>query len=1267
MNGEDLEQRTLAYLQAAAREWQYLEAGGAPIPLTGVFTLLEAVRRPEPRPLEPRPDLAPLPERLEHVGASPPPPGPLPLSRPTGEGEGVARRAGGGGEAPVSLSHALREARRLVLLGEPGAGKTTTLQYIALWFAARAAAAQAKGPPLQADLEIDEPCVPVRLDLRTLADKLPASGALLEEALAREVDCFLRKGLETARELVRAWRDAGRLLPLLDGLDEVPEDRREEVRREIARFATSPDGSRCRMVVASRIAGYAPLGSDFKEYTLIPFQEEEARRYLAGWLAALRPKWGKEEAGRRADGLLDQMRGTALRRLTDNPLLLRMAAELYADRGEIARSRAELYRRWVEGEAWRRACKRGAREEQKENALERLEEVAWALQNGLPEPELSEEEERLLRERMGLLVRLGDCRAFAHRTFQEYFAARRLARAWRENRAGAWSFLRPRLHLPDWREPLLLLAGELDPPNAADLIRRVARAHRSLGEDARYERYLRRDLLLALHLVGEARERPPEAFRRILDRASRLLGRSDIPSALKRALAEALGEIGDPRAIPALVGALKDENERVRRAAAVALGRIGAPAVPALIGALKDADREVRRAAAEALGRIGDREAVPALIGALKDADWEVRGAAAEALVRIGAPAVPALVGALKDENGWVRGAAAEALGRVGDPRAVPALVGALEDAEEWVRRAAAGALGRIGDREAVPALVGALEDADWWVREAAAEALGRIGDREAVPALTEALKDAYERVRRAAAWALGEIGDREAVPALVGALKDADREVRRAAAGALGRIGDREAVPALLGALKDENERVRWAAAGALGEIGDREAVPALVGALKDADAEVRRAAAGALGRIGDREAVPALVGALKDADGEVRRAAAGALGRIGDREAVPALVGALKDADERVRWAAAGALGRIGDREAVPALIGALKDADWGVRWAAAVALREIGDREAVPALVGALKDENERVRWAAAGALGRIGDPQAVPALIGALKDADWEVRGAAAGALGRIGNREAVPALVGALKDENERVRWAAAGALGRIGDPQAVPALVGALEDADLWVRLAAAWALGRVGDPRAVPALVGALKDENKWVRRAAAGALGRIGDREAVPALVGALKDADWEVRLAAAEALGEILGGLRPAAGKRERREQAALLRRAARALYRARRRAEVYFPLRVVLEKWEALTLCYRDPFAAPPLLRVARRVGPALAVGLLLAALALLGVLSGAAGDLLKEQAEALLRAYPLPALAGLLALLAALTGALSWALDRLRKR
>ena len=75
------------------------------------------------------------------------------------------------------------------------------------------------------------------------------------------------------------------------------------------------------------------------------------------------------------------------------------------------------------------------------------------------------------------------------------------------------------------------------------------------------------------------------------------------------------------------------------------LPSIGKPAVAPLINALKDGDYLVRRSASEALGKIGDARAVELLINALKDEDYLVRRNAAGALGNIGdARAVESLV-----------------------------------------------------------------------------------------------------------------------------------------------------------------------------------------------------------------------------------------------------------------------------------------------------------------------------------------------------------------------------------------------------------------------------------------------------------------------------------------------------------------------------------------------------------------------------------------------------------------------------------------------
>lgn len=118
-----------------------------------------------------------------------------------------------------------------------------------------------------------------------------------------------------------------------------------------------------------------------------------------------------------------------------------------------------------------------------------------------------------------------------------------------------------------------------------------------------------------------------------------------------------------------------------------------------VISELEEGVLVVRKNAAQALGRIGDPRAVEALEEALKDEDGDIRGHATSALGSIGDPrAVEALKEALKDEDEYVRRGAAWALGNIGGTRAIEALEEASKDEDVDVRRVAESALEQIKD-----------------------------------------------------------------------------------------------------------------------------------------------------------------------------------------------------------------------------------------------------------------------------------------------------------------------------------------------------------------------------------------------------------------------------------------------------------------------------------------------------------------------------------------------------------------------------------------
>jgi len=93
---------------------------------------------------------------------------------------------------------------------------------------------------------------------------------------------------------------------------------------------------------------------------------------------------------------------------------------------------------------------------------------------------------------------------------------------------------------------------------------------------------------------------------------------------VRRDLIWKLIEQNDPEWVPILISAF--QNKQIATGAAEALGELGdRAAVPALILALTNKRQETRQASAEALGKLGDKKAVPALIRALKESKHKTK------------------------------------------------------------------------------------------------------------------------------------------------------------------------------------------------------------------------------------------------------------------------------------------------------------------------------------------------------------------------------------------------------------------------------------------------------------------------------------------------------------------------------------------------------------------------------------------------------------------------------------------------------------------
>jgi HEAT repeat protein len=364
---------------------------------------------------------------------------------------------------------------------------------------------------------------------------------------------------------------------------------------------------------------------------------------------------------------------------------------------------------------------------------------------------------------------------------------------------------------------------------------------------------------------------------------------------------------------------VQDNVEKVQEQAVTALAGFGKAATVPLLNALsRERDKYAQRAFIRCLGQIGDPKTVPALIVCLRSSYFIVRQAAVSAFVRFGPLVTRHLLATLsyntsdieplkKDacdqEHPELQLRAIKAIGGLEDHRAVGLLKELVESGLPDVQEAASQALFQIGCAA--------------WGRCSAVKVLGEVGDQAIVPELLRSLRDDSDNVRFETVRALGKLGGAEAVRHLVRiAGKDPRDFIRREAMRLLRTAG--QGHPGVLEVarrrLKDTSRDVRVQSARLLGGYLDKASIPLLLKAMADPHWGVRESAELALLNFG-REAAEFLIDALKSRSWTTRFRAARLLGETGDPRAIAPLRNALGRRGERkdVRKVAQASLGKL------------------------------------------------------------------------------------------------------------------------------------------------------------------------------------------------------------------------------------------------------------------------------------------------------------------------------------------------------------------
>ncbi|MCP4211779.1 MAG: SUMF1/EgtB/PvdO family nonheme iron enzyme [Halieaceae bacterium] len=404
----------------------------------------------------------------------------------------------------VSAQEMLNRCDQLLLMGDPGSGKSTFSKYVA-YVLAKANLAEEPSPWLEQLSGWEQGALfPLRLELRDLAAFAATKGCrrgdrnLFRQYLTAMLAEWGVAGFET--ELFKQMRNEGDpMLFLLDGLDEVPTKQRQLVVDVVNDLCRHYKGH--HYLVTCR--PYAYIGQPwrlvgFKEATLAPFDAAQIEQFTGNWygqlvkLERLKPQEAQEGVAR----FQQEIKHLHLEHLAQNPLLLTAMTHLHVFKHKLPDDRVALYddivkllfERWekhlgkdegiiaaldIPGLKQENLMKALSRVAYRAHARQQLGENEEAVTADIDETELckwlrpdlggsldkAEQFMQYIRERAGLLIRhKTESYTFPHRTFQEFLAARYLATQSDKDLAQEVNRLAQE-DLTRWREVLVLAAG----------------------------------------------------------------------------------------------------------------------------------------------------------------------------------------------------------------------------------------------------------------------------------------------------------------------------------------------------------------------------------------------------------------------------------------------------------------------------------------------------------------------------------------------------------------------------------------------------------------------------------------------------------------------------------------------------------------------------------------------------------------------------------------------------------------------------------------
>ena len=376
------------------------------------------------------------------------------------------------------------EYPRLLVLGKPGAGKTTFLKALAV-------------KCIQPASNLFADWVPLFVTLQEFAREARKTGSwLLVDYL---VNLATQQGCTA--ESVREILAHGRSLLLMDGLDEVPSEDLQSVLEAVQNLQYSQN----RMVITCRTQGHgatSPFWDAFTRVEVANLTPKQAERFIANWFQAADPTMNASLVTDLQQQLQEE-KNKAIAELAVTPILLSLICAVFRDeQGTLPQRRSDLYAKGI-----RLLLERLQRSpidprltfDKKEKFLATLALKLFQDNNYFPTEQTlvafiksyfqvegtpARQILKAFETETGLLIeRSVGYWSFSHLTFQEYFAALAIVAN------ASTAELTTHIAEKPWREVFLLTTELLQP--ADDLLRLMKQqVDKLLVEDERLQKFL---------------------------------------------------------------------------------------------------------------------------------------------------------------------------------------------------------------------------------------------------------------------------------------------------------------------------------------------------------------------------------------------------------------------------------------------------------------------------------------------------------------------------------------------------------------------------------------------------------------------------------------------------------------------------------------------------------------------------------------------------------------------------------------------------------